>query len=125
LINTNLTDNCIKNKEVELVHVHTIYSEPPKSDKKELIKAFATIFKSDSNAESLIVAQFVNTKDNIEPHIVIGLQVKTNFDHYAAIVEKQFYKRFYKHVYYELLNLTKEPEQKELLKEQGYIIRNW
>lgn len=120
----NITKESLNQREVELKITNQIFTKPSKSYIKTFQKAFLKEFETDLKIKQLIVGLFINTKDGIEPYYVIGLKVDGDYNKYLERIQEAIYTQFYKHTYFEFINLDLNENIHVVLEKQGELIIN-
>lgn len=120
----NLTEEGLRNKEIEIKKTNQLFCKPDKWNKKAFIKAFSREFERDYNIKQLVVGLFINRDEGVAPYYTIGLRVDQNFDKYVEPLRKAVYTQFRKYVHFEFVDLNVENEVNRLLEKQGEYIIN-
>jgi len=116
---TNLTQEYLEKREVNIQIIHNIFSKVNKLDKKNIIKA---IQKTDLNIvpiKNVYVALFVNVEEYQEPYFVIGIELYKQIDLDEKHIKTNLNKYFYKHVEFEIFNINDNKDYSDKLIEQG------
>ncbi len=118
----NLTEEGLNDKEVEIKETNLLFCEPNKSDLKPFQKSLTKDFEYKYDVVELVVAWFINTPDEIEPHYVIGVRCKGEFNTQVGLLEESLYTVFTSQSYFEFLDLSIEDKTNNLLREQGTVL---
>ncbi|WP_425628927.1 hypothetical protein [Cellulophaga lytica] len=118
----NITSNSLVDREVDIKIMHTIFSKVDKTEKKEIYKTIKEINKNLVPIENVYVAEFINTKEYESPYTVIGYKISGTGNLDVNHIEKVLYKRFYKHNFFEIVDLRVKDDYSDKLIEQGELI---
>jgi len=121
-IMTNLTQEHLLNKEVEILEIHNIFSKVSKIDKKSIKKAVERIDLNLVPLKKIYTGLFINVEKYQAPHLVIGIELYKDTDLNIEHIRTSLYKIFYKHVEFEIININDKTEYGEKLIEQGELI---
>ena len=120
---TNLTQEYLDKREVNIQVVHNIFSKINNSDKKNIIKALQKIDLNIVPAKNIYIALFVNVEEYQQPYFVIGIelceQIKLDNEH----IKVKLNKYFYKHVEFEIFDINQDKDYSDKLIEQGERIK--
>lgn len=94
-----------------------------KLKKKEIYKTIKDLNKNLVPIENVYVAEFINTNEYESPYTVIGYKIAGGTDNLDVNhIEKVLYKRFYKHNFFEIVDLRVKDDYSDKLIEQGELI---
>ncbi len=116
---TNLTQEHLEKREVDIQIIHNIFQKVNKSDKKGIIKA---IQKTDLNIvplKNVYVALFVNVEEYQEPYFVIGVELYKPIELDKEHIKTNLNKYFYKRIKFEIFNIDEDKDYSDKLIEQG------
>ena len=116
---TNLTQEQLEKREVNIRIIHNIFSKVNKSDKKNIIKSLQ---KTDLNivpVKNVYIALFVNVEKYQEPYFVIGIELSKQIELNTEHIKTNLNKYFYKHVEFEIFEINENDDYSEKLIEQG------
>jgi hypothetical protein len=120
---TNLTQEFLEKREVNIQVVHNIFSKINKSDKKNIIKALQRIDLNIVPAKNIYIALFINVEEYQEPYFVIGIELSRKMDLNKEHVKIKLNKYFYKHVEFEIFDINENDDYSDKLIEQGERIK--
>lgn len=119
----NLNEECLNNREVEMIVLSEIFEKPGKWDLKAFNKSLVADFGSNISYKEIVIGLFTNTNDGVEPHYVIGLKTNKTLDQAVQEIEKSLFKQFRKHTYFAFKDLNENDEMNSLLIKQGLRIK--
>ncbi len=118
----NLTEENIKNKEVEISKIDKIFSPPENSVIKAIKKAIHKRLSNDILINELYAGVYLNSDDEYEVCYFISYSTPTNFGTSIEEVRKAIKKEFIRSVHFEFFNLEEDNEINQKLKKQGVRI---
>lgn len=123
----NLKEEDIAEGKVCIQHTNMLFDPPSKDDLNIFRKALkghsgAQPFNDQYYIQECVVARYLNTGDDDDNTFVVGLKLKGSFEHNIDAVEKDLYKKFFKHVTFEFLNLEENSDIAQKLRKQGVQI---
>ena len=118
----NITSDSLVDKEVDIKIMHTIFSKVDKTEKKEIVKTIKELNRNLVPIENIYVAEFINTEEYESPYTVIGFKITGTDALDIKHIEKVLYKRFYKHNFFDIIDLREEDDYSAKLIEQGELI---
>lgn len=117
----NITEESLTKKEVDIIFANTLFKHPDHSDLKEF---YAVIKQADIQRlfiQQLVVGLYINTEEGESTFFVIGIKSKGSFDDHVHQLRKSLYKRFYKNVRFDFIDLlNNEDDISKKLLEQGH-----
>jgi hypothetical protein len=116
---TNLTQEYLEKREVNIQVVHNIFSKVNKSDKKNIIKALQKIDLNIVPAKNVYIALFINVEEYQDPYFVIGIELSEQIDLNREHIKTSLNKYFYKHVEFEIFDINENKDYSDKLIEQG------
>ena len=105
------------NGRLEMDESFTKFIHPSSSEIKEYKKVFDALKGDGTLTKQPVIGLFVDTEKHVSPHIFIGFDEEISGK--EDLISKAIYKRFYKQLEFELVNLNTEFELKESLISQG------
>lgn len=119
----NISEESLKNNEVVMLITNELFIHPNKDDRNTINKTLVPSIEQNLNIQEAFVGLFVNTDEFTEPHLVIGLKVKFNFDDAAEEALLALRKKYRKHVFFEFINLDEEFEFMSQFREQALRLK--
>ncbi|RYM34554.1 hypothetical protein ERX46_04050 [Brumimicrobium glaciale] len=113
----NLDRTGYDNGRLEIVKHFTKFIHPSKSEIPEYKKVFKKLIDEGILKSQPVIGLFVDTEKNVEPYIIIGFNEELKGK--EELISKAIYKRFYKQLKFELVDLNSDFEFKEALLTQG------
>ena len=119
----NITEQDLQAKEINLKITNLLFDKPSKSEIKAFKKAIFNKFEENYKIEKVVVGQFINEEYHNGTHYIIGLSIQGDFEKHSDPLKKALFTQFLKHVHFDLLDLTKESVEANLLLQQGEVLR--
>jgi len=116
---SNLTQEYLEKREVNIQVIHNIFSKVNKSDRKNIVKALHKIDLNIVPVKNVYIALFVNVEEYQEPYFVIGIELFKQIDLNKEHIKTNFNKYFYKHVQFEIFDINENKDYSDKLIEQG------
>ncbi len=117
----NLTEEGLKNREIEIEKTNQIFAEPDKYNDHSF-KKVAKSLKEDKDIERIVIGLFINTEDGVRPYHIVGLR-SGNYEQSEEILRKKIKKKFRPGTYFEYVNLNETSEINSLLEKQGVVYK--
>ncbi|MBD81557.1 MAG: hypothetical protein CL840_21745 [Crocinitomicaceae bacterium] len=117
----NLNESDFKNGTVDIIKKSTIYIHPKKSESKEFEKVFNEVITSGIISSPPIIGLYIDTKENESPYYLIGIDQEVTKEMEEKI-SKSIYKRFYKQLKFNIVEVDSLGENKSKFIQQGLKI---
>lgn len=114
----NLNEESLKQGVVEIHTTKSLFISPDKWDTAALNKTIKKDFSHNPNIRKIVVGLFVNSGD-YEPHLVVGIDTKLDYDMACEDVNASLRREFRKDIYFEFIDLSTPSEEGVILVEQG------
>lgn len=110
-------------REYEVTQLTKYFNKPDKWDKKELVKAFKPLGERERDIRRIVAGRYINTPENVLPHLVIGIDGNKGFDQYPPILKEALNTRFKKSTFFEFMDLKDDQAaMTAFLKKQGEVV---
>lgn len=115
----NLDSEGLLQRKVNMVEIAEIFIHVDKSDSKVFNETIKKDFEFHSNIKEIFVGLFINTEEYVEPHLVIGIRAKNDFEEATVDVDKSLRKQYRKVIFFEYIDLNEMDELSTDLRAQG------
>ncbi|TXE15041.1 hypothetical protein FUA26_00600 [Seonamhaeicola algicola] len=115
----NLTEEQLKNKEVNIKIIHNIFQKVNKLDKKSITKAIRKTNLNLVPIKNTYVALFINVDEYKKPYYVIGIELYKQIEIDKKHIKTNLNQYFYKHVEFKIFNINEDIDYANKLIEQG------
>ena len=118
----NIAEEAFSNREVKMEKPARYFTEPSKSNKKELKKVFNKLRSEHILESEILVGYFINIEKDEKPYHVIGVNNSLN-EQLIQQIEKEIYKRFYTFSKFKIVSFAdNQYEHLNRLKSEGIIM---
>lgn len=118
----NLTEEALQAGKLQLTKTNNLFVHPDKWEIKALRKTFSPDLCNEFSIKSVVAGSYINTSENEEPYLTIGIQTSTPYDSSIEPIKSELYKHFYNHTHIEIINLDDDNLPAAVISKQGIRI---